>query len=91
MSHLYIHENLVRIQPLVHKILCRQKSLTPAPTVSAPKNNMSPSPLVVGGVGGHKNLLKAWVQLLQIYVLQIKQIISFRGDPFSEERLKPFR
>ena len=29
ISKLYIHENLVRIQPLVHKILCRQKSVTP--------------------------------------------------------------
>ena len=24
--YMYIHENLVRIQPLVHKILCRQES-----------------------------------------------------------------
>ena len=31
MSQLYIPENLVRIQPLVHKILCRQKNVTPVP------------------------------------------------------------
>ena len=38
-SQLYIHENLVRIQPLVHKILCRQESVMG----SAPKS-MSLSP-----------------------------------------------
>ena len=32
MSQLYIHVNLVIIQPLVHKILYRQESVTPAPT-----------------------------------------------------------
>ena len=32
MSQLYIHKNLVRIQPLLHKILCKQESLTPMPT-----------------------------------------------------------
>ena len=38
MSQLYIHENLVRIQPSVHKILCRQESVSPTSTVSAPKS-----------------------------------------------------
>ena len=28
MSQLYIHANLLRIQPLVHKILCRQEGVT---------------------------------------------------------------
>ena len=39
MSQLYIHENLLRIQLLVHKILCRQESVTliPKPMGSAPK------------------------------------------------------
>ena len=37
MSQLYIYSNLVRIQPLVHKILCRQESVMPTPTGSAPK------------------------------------------------------
>ena len=32
MSQLYIHEKLVRIQPLVHKILCRQDSVMPTQT-----------------------------------------------------------
>ena len=50
MSQLYIHENLVRIQLLVHKILCRQESviltltLTPMPTPmeSTPKSICPP-------------------------------------------------
>ena len=49
MSQLYMHVNLVRIQPLVHKILYRQESVTPMPMGFAPKS-MTPSPLV----GGHK-------------------------------------
>ena len=44
MSQLYIHENLLRIQPLVHKILCRQKSITPNINRICTKINMSPSP-----------------------------------------------
>ena len=51
MSQSYSYGNLVRIQPLVPKILCRQESFmqmpTPTPTGSAPKNNV-PLP-VVGG------------------------------------------
>ena len=43
MSQLYIHENLVRLQPLIHKILCRQEGVMPMPTGSAQKNNMPPS------------------------------------------------
>ena len=42
MSQLYIHENLVRIRPLVCKILCRQEivMLTTRPTTeSAPNSN----------------------------------------------------
>ena len=46
MSQLYISENLVRIQTLVHKILCRQESVTrmstqmptPTPMGSTPKS-----------------------------------------------------
>ena len=37
LSQLYIHENLVRIKPLVHKLLCREESETPMPTGSASK------------------------------------------------------
>ena len=41
MSQLYKHTNLIRIQPLVHKIFCRQDSVTPTPMPtqkgSAPK------------------------------------------------------
>ena len=46
MSQLHIHENLVRIQPLVHKILCRQESVMPKlkPMGSAPKT-ICPPPL----------------------------------------------
>ena len=33
MLQLYTHENLVRIQPLVHKILCRQEIVMPMPTL----------------------------------------------------------
>ena len=52
MSQLYIHENLVRIQPLIYKILCRQESftlmLTPTPNTNingiSTKTNMSPPP-----------------------------------------------
>ena len=29
MSQLYVHEKFVRIQPLVHKVLCRQGNVTP--------------------------------------------------------------
>ena len=50
ISQLCIHENLVRIQPLVHKILCRQESvtlmLTSKPTRSHQKQYV---PLPVGG------------------------------------------
>ena len=48
MSQLYIHENLVRIQPLIYKILCRQESGSDA-NADADSNgihtkiNMSPS------------------------------------------------
>ena len=51
MSQLYIHENLVRIQPLVHKILGRQESVTSTlmPTGSAPKQYVF---LLAGGGGG---------------------------------------
>ena len=51
MSQLYIQEDLVRIQPLVHKVLYKQESVTtmptptplPIPTGSAPKSICSPS------------------------------------------------
>ena len=33
MSQLYIDKNLVRNQSLVHKILCRQESAMPMPTL----------------------------------------------------------
>ena len=60
MPQLYIHENLVRIKPLVHKILCTQESAKPTPTPKQhhanpdvnglfTKNKMFPSPKV----GGH--------------------------------------
>ena len=68
MSHLYIQENLVRIQELVHKILCRQESVmqTPMPTLtpmgSALKSNV---PLPIG-----------WVTLKFFKML----IISLKGD-----------
>ena len=46
MSQLYSYGNLVRIQPLVPKILCRQETFmqmpTPMPTGSAPKTICSP-------------------------------------------------
>ena len=44
MSQLYILENLVRIQPLVHKILFRQESvmLVPTPMGPAPKTISPP-------------------------------------------------
>ena len=48
MSHCYIHANLVKIHPPVHKISCKQESVTwtptPAPTGSAPKT-ICPPPL----------------------------------------------
>ena len=53
----FIHENLVKIQPLVHKILCRQESVTPVltpmprPTGSEPKL-ICPLPLCGWGGGG---------------------------------------
>ena len=48
MSQLYIHENLARIQRLVHKILCRRESVMPKPmpTGFPPKTICSP-PLIV--------------------------------------------
>ena len=62
MSQLYIHGNLVRIQPVIHKILFRQESVTEfsqdivqtrsvTPTRSAPKTICPPSPEVVEGRG----------------------------------------
>ena len=44
MSKSYIYENLVRIQLLVYKIhvLCRQESVRPTPTGSAPKSICPP-------------------------------------------------
>ena len=57
MSQLYIHDNLVRIKQLVHKILCRQESVTPMPTptpTGSASNSTCPPPLryVCDGVGG---------------------------------------
>ena len=46
MSQCYIHANLVKIHPPVHEISCKQKSVTPTPTGSAPKTIYS------GGGGG---------------------------------------
>ena len=48
MSQCYIHANLVKIHSPLYEISCKQESvtLTPMPTGSAPKNNMSPSPSV---------------------------------------------
>ena len=53
MTQLYIHENLIRIQPLVYKILCRQESFALLSTLPTPnaygictKINMYPSPQV---------------------------------------------
>ena len=45
MSQCYSHANLVKIHPPVHDISCKQESVTPTPTRSAPKT-MSPSPSV---------------------------------------------
>ena len=59
MSQCNIHANLVKIHPLVHEILCKQKSVTlmPTPTLtltptpgSAPKTVCPPLPFG----GGHK-------------------------------------
>ena len=51
MSQCYIHANLVKIHPPVHKISCKQSvTLTPNANADAnrirTKNNMSPSPSV---------------------------------------------
>ena len=54
MFQLYSHENLLRIQPLVHKILCRQDSVTPTPKPTpTPLGSASKSvcPLPLGDVG----------------------------------------
>ena len=50
MSQLYIHENLVRTQQLVNKVLCRQESvmLMLTPTGAAPKT-ICPPPSMEGG------------------------------------------
>ena len=53
MSQLYIHVNLVKIQPLVHKILRRQESVTPTPKISTSKS-IRPPPVV----GGHSFAIK---------------------------------
>ena len=42
MSKLYIHENLVRIQPLVLKKLCRQEKVMLTPTASTSKSICPP-------------------------------------------------
>ena len=49
ISQLYIQEILVRIQPLVHKVLCKYESVTPmqSPTGSTPKT-ICTSPLAGG-------------------------------------------
>ena len=52
MSQLYIHEYLVRIQPLVHKILCRQKSVTVTLRGAAPVFECVCVCVCVGGGGG---------------------------------------
>ena len=51
MFQLYIYENVLKIQPPVHKILCRKESDADANANGIrTKNNMSPSPEVVGGI-----------------------------------------
>ena len=52
MSQCYIHANLVKIYPPVHEISCKQESVTPTPTGSAPKT-MSLSPSVGDIINGH--------------------------------------
>ena len=54
MSQLYIHENLVRIQPLVHKILAREESVMPMPMLTPTPTGFTqklvcPRPLQWGG------------------------------------------
>ena len=44
MSQCYIHANLVKIHPPVHEISCKQESVKPTPTGSAPKT-ICPPPL----------------------------------------------
>ena len=48
MSQCYIHANLVKIHPPVHEISCKQESVMPTPTGSAPKT-ICPLPFS----GGH--------------------------------------
>ena len=59
MSQLYINANLLRIQPLVQKILCRQESVMPMPMPkpagSAPKTIFPPHRRCT--VTGHKIFL----------------------------------
>ena len=50
MLQLYIHENLVRLQPLVHNILCTQESVTPAPTPMGSAQKAIPSDVCVCGL-----------------------------------------
>ena len=70
MSQLYIQENLVRIQSLIHKISCRPDSVTsmPTPRGSTPKSICPPSPKV----GGHKclNILEKYS--IRTFYFQIK-------------------
>ena len=93
MSQLYIHENLVRIQPLLHKILYRQETVipTPKPTGSAPKTVCPPSFSGVvcvcvcvggggggGGGGGHKNVkLKIHTKFLADDILKLFFFLFF--------------
>ena len=49
LSQCYIHANLAKIHPLVHEISCKQESVTPTPTGSAPKT-ICPPPLRWGDI-----------------------------------------
>ena len=81
MSQLYMHEHLITIQAQVHKILCRQESVTPTPTVSAPKS-MCPPPV---RLGGHKYKYKVKLLFFLYFVYLVVARLSLK---MADEHIK---
>ena len=68
MSQLYIDEKLVRIQPLVHKLLCRQESDANTNTFTSFENVKSPLLLT----GEAKSFSLEWT-LFNVYPFSLKR------------------
>ena len=74
MSQLYSHENLVRIQPLVHKILCRRCRANADANRICTKISCTRSRGWAGGLGGTIQKTFTYAKTMEIYKLHLYEI-----------------